>query len=119
MERPAWMPGEPGTDLGLLVGCIVVEDDMHLLVGGHLGLHGVEEADEFLVSMALHVAPDHRAIEYVERGKERGGAVTLVVMGHGRAATALKRQPWLGPVDAWIWLFSSTDSTMACAGGET
>ena len=49
-----------------------------------LGLDGVEEADELLVPMALHVAPDHRAVEHVERGEQRRGAVALVVVGHGR-----------------------------------
>ena len=75
MECPARMAGEPGTNLGLFVGRIVVEDDMHGLIRYHLGLDSVEEADEFLVAMALHVAPDHSAVEHVQRGEQRGGSI--------------------------------------------
>ncbi len=59
------MPGQPGAYLGLLVGRVVVENDVNSLVGGHLGFDGVKEADELLVPVALHVAADHRAIEDV------------------------------------------------------
>lgn len=55
-------------------------------VGGHFALGGVEEAGELLVSVTLHVAADHRAIAHVERGKQRGRAVALVVVPHGCAA---------------------------------
>jgi len=32
------------------------------------------------VPVALHAAPYHRALEHVECGKQRGGAMSLVVM---------------------------------------
>ena len=47
------MPGQPGTDFGLLVRGVVVEDDVDGLVGRQLGLDGVQEANELLVPMAL------------------------------------------------------------------
>ena len=40
------------------------------LVGGHLALDAVEEADELLVAVALHVLPDDRAIQHIEGGEE-------------------------------------------------
>lgn len=61
------MPGEPGTHLGLLVGSVVVEDDMHGLIGGQLSFDGIQEPDKLLVAVALHVTPDDRAIEHVQR----------------------------------------------------
>jgi hypothetical protein len=42
---------------------VVVEDDVDGFALGDLALDGVEEADEFLVAMALHVAADHLAVE--------------------------------------------------------
>jgi len=33
--------------------------------------------------MALHVLADDGAIEDVERGKERGGPMSLVIVGYG------------------------------------
>ncbi len=99
MEREARMPAEPLDHLGVLVGGVVVQDHVDQLARGHLALDGVEEADEFLVAVALHAAPDHAAREHVERREQRGRAVALVVMRHGAAAPALERQPRLGAVE--------------------
>ena len=51
------------------------------------------------MAMALHVAADDRAVEHVERGEQRRGAVALVVVGHGAGATLLHRQAGLGAVE--------------------
>ena len=75
------MAVEPAPDLRVLVGGVVVEDHVDDLAGRHGGLDGVEEADELLMPVPAHVAPDHAAIEDVQRGEERGGAVTPVVVG--------------------------------------
>ena len=69
------------------------------LSGRHRGLDGVEEADELLVAVAGHVAADDGAVEHVQRGEERGGAVPLVVVGHRAGAALLHRQPGLGAVE--------------------
>ena len=53
-----------------VVGGVIIEDHVHDLACGDLGLDGVEEADELLMPMALHVAADHRAVEHVQRGEE-------------------------------------------------
>ncbi len=54
VEDPAGVSLEPGHDLGMLVGTIVVEDDMDHLAGRHLTLDSVEKADELLVTVLLH-----------------------------------------------------------------
>src|SRR4029079_6106924 len=59
----------------------------------------VEEADELLVPMALHVAADDGAVENVKGGKQRGRAVALVVVGHGSGAALFHRQAWLSAVE--------------------
>ena len=53
VEGPARMAGEPGADLGVLVGGVVVEDHVDHLAGRHGGARRVEEADELLVPVAL------------------------------------------------------------------
>jgi hypothetical protein len=58
MEHEARMAIEPGAHLGVLVAAviIIIEDDVDELVGRDLGLDRVEEADEFLMPVALHAA---------------------------------------------------------------
>jgi len=86
------------------------------LSGRHRGLDLVEEADELLMPVALHVAADHRAIQHVERGEQRGRAVPdVVALGwtaprhrvpaawssqhkqKGRPPWRLSALPWKGP----------------------
>ena len=64
-----------------------------------LRLDGVEEADELLMAVALHVAADDGAVEDVEGREQRGGAVTFVVVGHRSGAARLHRQARLGAVE--------------------
>jgi hypothetical protein len=73
------------------------QDDQ--LAGGHRALDCVEEEDELLVPVALHAAADDAAVENVQRGEQRGGAVALVIVGHGATAAALERQSGLGAVE--------------------
>ena len=90
---------EPLANLGVLVSGIVVEDDVDGLAGGHPCFDQIKKANEFLVAMPLHVAADHGPVEHVERRKERGGAVALVIMGHGPGSPFLERQAGLGSVE--------------------
>ena len=80
MEGPAGMAGQPCAHLGMFVGGIVVDDGVDRLSLRHLRLDGIEEADELLMAVALHVVSDDGAVEDVEGGEQRGCAVTFVVM---------------------------------------
>ena len=42
----------------MLVGSVVGEDRMDHLAGGDFAFHSAEEADELLMTMALHVGPN-------------------------------------------------------------
>ena len=71
MEGEAPVAIEPGAHLRMLVGGVVVEDHVDALARRELPLDSVEEADELLMAVALHVAADHGAIEHVERGEQQ------------------------------------------------
>ena len=88
MEHPVGMPVKPGVDRVGLVRRIVVKNDMHVAALGKLTPDGVEEGDEFLVPVALHVLPDHRDLENFQGRKQGGGAVGLVVMGPGALSSS-------------------------------
>src|ERR1700729_1871646 len=64
MECPAWMPHQPGPPPGMLVRRIVVGDGVDPFARRDTGLDGVEEADELLMPVALHAAPDHAAVQH-------------------------------------------------------
>src|ERR1700757_4443699 len=99
MEGEPRMAIEPFADLRVLMGRVVVEDDMDSLLGWDVSLDLVEEADELLMPMLLHAAPDDLAFEHVEGGEQRGGAVALVIMGHGGGTPLLQEQARLGAVE--------------------
>src|SRR5947208_5462450 len=83
MEGPARMADEPGLDLGVLVGCVIVDNGVDQVASRDRAFDGVEEADELLMGMLLHPAPEHRADERVEgRGPGRR-AVALVNLCRG------------------------------------
>ena len=63
VKDPTRVAGEPGFDLGMLVGGVIVEDGVDHFAGRHGALDGIEKADEFLVSVALHAAAEHDTIE--------------------------------------------------------
>jgi hypothetical protein len=73
--------GQPGPDVGVRVGCVVIEDQVDLKALGDLAVDRLEERQELAVAMAWEALPDHRTGENVQRGEQRGGPVALVVMG--------------------------------------
>lgn len=94
------MAGEPLLDLVLLVCGIVVENYVDRLILGHFALDPIEEADELLIAVTLHVLPDDGSVEYVECSEQRGRAVALVVVGQRAGAPLLHRQTWLGTIES-------------------
>jgi len=81
------------------VGGVIIEDGVDGFAGGNLALDSVEEADELLMAMALHVAADHGSVEDVHGREQSGRSLTLVIMGHWSGAAFLHRQPRLGAVE--------------------
>jgi hypothetical protein len=100
MEGPARMADEPGLDLGVLVGCVIVDNGVDQLASRDRAFDGVEEADELLMGMLLHAATEHHAVEHVEGGEQGGRAVALVIVCHGPALAGFERQARLGSVES-------------------
>src|SRR5258707_12338487 len=82
VEGPTRLLREPFSYLRVLVSGIVVDDRMDGLSLGNLRVDLIEEADELLMSMVLHVAADDGANATSECGKQRGGTVALVSARH-------------------------------------
>ena len=95
LERPSRMVFEPSANIGMMGGVIVDDGVDRLSNGNGVFLDDIEEANELLMAMALHVAADHRAVEDVHRGEQRRRAVALIVVRHGSGAALLQRQSGL------------------------
>lgn len=89
MEGEARVAIEPFADLRVFMSGIVVEDDMDGLFGRDLGFDLVEEADELLMPMLLHAAPDDLAFEHIEGSKQGGSAVVLPILRERRTASII------------------------------
>src|SRR5262249_7982551 len=101
----------------MLVGGVIVDDRMDLLMLEDLGVDLIEEADELLMPMALHIAADDGAVENVERGEQCRRAVALVVVRHRPGAPRLHRQSRLSPVEG-LGLALLVDPQDAGMGGR-
>ena len=99
------------------MGGIVVEDGVDHLAGRDGPLDGCDEADELLMPMARHAAADDLAFEHAESGEQGRRAVAFVIVREGCAfPPASAEDPAGSGSSAWIWLFSSMETTAACRG---
>jgi hypothetical protein len=71
---PARTACEPGSNLGMLVDGVVVDDEMDVKLGWHVGLVVTQEGEEPLMEMAGFALGDDRAVKHVEGGEQRGRA---------------------------------------------
>ena len=88
----------PRLSFGVLVCGIVVADDMDLLLAWERLLHLLEKAYPFLMPVLLHAGANDFSCGDVERRKQGGGSVALVVVGHRRVAALFDGQPRLGAI---------------------
>jgi hypothetical protein len=54
---------------------------MDRFVGRHLAFDGIEKADEFLIPVALHTAPDDLAFQDIEGGEQGAAAPVFWTVG--------------------------------------
>ncbi|KRQ92911.1 hypothetical protein CQ12_30305 [Bradyrhizobium jicamae] len=93
------------------------DDEMDVELGWHVGLDVTQKGEELPMAMAGFALGDDHAVEHIEGGEQRGCAVALVVVGDAFNVAEPRGKHGLGCSRAWIWLFSSTQSTTALSGG--
>ena len=99
MHGDARMFREPLLDLRVLVGGIVIADQMQLFAFGSLTLDLAQEVEPFAVTVVLITAGDDRTIEGIERREQGRGAVMLVVMSLGGRTATLQGESGLSTVE--------------------
>ncbi len=82
------MPLEPCLHLGMLVGGVVVRDQVQFLVGRRTSSMTLRNLSHSWWRCGV-TRVDHLPIQCIEGGKERGRAVAFVVVGHRPAAPFL------------------------------
>ncbi len=92
------------------MGGVVVNDQMEIEISRGLNIDQLEKTQELSMPMARHASPNNRAIQHVQRRKQRRRAISLVVVGHGAGTPLLHGQPRLGAVESLdLALFVNTE----------
>ena len=88
-------PGEPVPDQRRLVGGVVAGNQVHVQLGGHLGLDSIERLAELQGPVAAVALANHLTGPGVQSGEEGRGAVAHVIMGAplGLARTQGQKRP--------------------------
>ena len=97
VQMEARMLGQLGVDLGVLVGGVVVDDQMQIKRPRGAPIQMSEEGKELVVSVLGQALANHLAADDVERGKQRRRPMPLVVMAQRLRLATFERQPGLGP----------------------
>jgi len=89
---------QQGFGLGVLVGPVVIDDQVQRQILGHLLVDPPQEAQELLVPVPGLALGDHRTGSHIQRGKQGGGSVADVVVGDALHVAQPHGQQRLGSV---------------------
>ena len=89
---------QPGPDLGMCVGGVVVDGRMHIERLWDVGIDVAQEREELLVPMARLALGKHFATGDIQCGEQGGGGVSYGVVGHTFHVTQAHGQHGLGKV---------------------
>ena len=84
----------------MLVGRVVVHDQVDLLFGRDDVVDDAQKLQPLLVAVPILAHGDDVALQGIEGGEQRCGAVALVVVSHRAAAALLHRQTRLCPIQS-------------------
>ena len=105
----------PGLDFGVLVGAVVVDDQVQIELLGHLFVDPSQKAEELLVPVTGLAFGDHRTGGHIQRGKQGGGSVVDVVMRHIFHVVQSHGQQRLRPVQSMnprLFVYAEHDSDL-------
>src|SRR5664280_1758852 len=92
------MLDQPGLDVLLFVGGVVVQNHMNRKTFGYFPVHRAHELQELLVAVLVHAGTDDSPIDCVQSSEKCRGAVPLVVAGGCAGSAPGHRQRSLGVV---------------------
>ena len=99
VQMNARVTSQPGFRAWVFVSAVVADDQMQFRFSGRPGVNALYKTYEFLVSVLAACSRQSLSGPTCSRQRKWGGrSVTLVIMGHGPAATRLHRQTRLGTI---------------------
>src|ERR1700728_515858 len=98
MKVKSRMSRDPAQDGRVLVGAVVVGDQVDLFVRGRLPIALLEELQPLLVAVPRHAATDDLTVQRTQGREHRRGAIALVVVSHRATTALLHRQAGLSPI---------------------
>ncbi len=99
MDVPAGMPGQPRLHSRMLMGAVVVDDQMDVELLGNALVDAPPEGEELLMAVARLASGEHGAAQHIQRGKECRGAVPLVIVCNAFNVAEPQRQHRLGALE--------------------
>lgn len=96
VEAP--MTFQPRAHAWMFVRAVVVDNEVQIQTGRSFLIDSFQKADEFLMTMAWHAVSDHFAVQNIQGGEERRGAMAFIVVGESAATAGLHRQSRLGSI---------------------
>jgi hypothetical protein len=91
----AFVPSEPALHVWMLVSCVIIRNDVDLLSFGSMSVDLTKEGNPVLVGVTVSALTQHRSVQRVERRKQCGRTMPLVIVGHCLSTTLLHRQAGL------------------------
>src|SRR5665213_524711 len=93
MESP--MPLQPLLYVGMLMGRIVVHDQVQIQLGWRLLVDQFEKLDPLLMPVPLHACPNYLSLSDLQRGEQCCRAIAFVVVGHRATSPFMDRKTFL------------------------
>ena len=115
---PGIVPSDPAFHLRMLMGGIVVDNQMQREIGGRLLVEVFEKRQPLPVGVVRCRLREDLAVEIGKGGEECNRAVAGVIVGLGAEVTDAERQTGLGAFERLALLFSSQHRTRARSGGS-
>ena len=84
------MPLQPGSDAGMPMSSIVIEDEMEGDLAGELGVQAPQEFEELLMAVAWVALSNDLTFGHLKCGEKGSGPVALVVVSVGPTPALLE-----------------------------
>lgn len=98
MQSEARMALEPGLNLWVFMGAVVIQHQVELQLLGKLVVELAQKSQELLVAMSGKALADDFAFQDLQGGKQRRGPVADIIVSKGAATTFLERQTRLSAI---------------------